>query len=104
MDFDFKKEKINHIEAIKYLEFFKSSYLINLFNYRKIKNLKDYMLGIEVGLNTNGRKNRGGKLMESIVEVFISEHCQKKSHFSYLSQATTKKINKKWGISVNYKK
>ena len=62
------------------------------------------MLGIEVGLNANGRKNRGGKLMESIVEIYISEHCQKNSHLSYLSQVTPKKINKEWGIRVNYKK
>lgn len=98
MNFDFKKEKISHIEAIQYLEFFKLSKLINLFNDKKIQNLQDYMFGIEVGLNANGRKNRGGKLMESIVEIFISEHCQKKSHLSYLSQATPKKINKEWGI------
>ena len=104
MNFDFKKEKINHIEARKYLEFFKSSYLINLFNDKRITNFQDYMLGIEVGLNANGRKNRGGKLMESIVEIFISEHCQKNSHLSYLSQATPKKINKEWGINVNYEK
>lgn len=62
------------------------------------------MLGIEVGLNANGRKNRVGKSMESIVEIFISEHCKKKSHLSYLSQATPKKINKKWGYHVNYEK
>ena len=104
MNFDFKKEKISHIEAIQYLEFLKLSKLINLFNDKKIKNLQDYMFGIEVGLNANGRKNRGGKLMESIVEIFISEHCQKKSHLSYLSQATPKKINKEWGIHVHDKK
>ena len=49
MDFDFKKEKISPSEAIKYLEFFKSTYLINLFSEKKIKNLQDYLLGIEVG-------------------------------------------------------
>ena len=97
---DFQKEKINHIEALQYLEFFKLSQLINLFNDKKIQNLQDYMFGIEVSLNANGRKNRGGKLMESIVEIFISEHCQKKSHLSYLSQATPKKINKEWGIDA----
>ena len=104
MNFDFNKEKINHIEARKYLEFLKSSSLINLFKDKKITNWHDYMLGIEVGLNANGRKNRGGKLMESIVEDFISQHCQKNSHLSYLSQATPKKIYKKWGINVNYEK
>ena len=105
MNFDFKKKKINHIEARKYLEFLKSSSLINLFKDKKITNCRDYLLGIEVGLNVNGRKNRGGKLMESIVEVYISEHCQKaKAQLSYLSQATPKKINQKWGIKVNDEK
>ena len=107
LNFDFKKEKYREtmeIEARKYLEFIKSSHLINLFNEKKIKNFQDYLLGIEVGLNANGRKNRGGKLMESIVEVFISEHCQKNSNLSYLSQATPKKIKKEWEINVNYEK
>ena len=110
INFDFKKEKHRarketlEIEARKYLEFLKSSSLINLFTEKKITNWQDYMLGIEIGLNANGRKNRGGKLMESIVEVFISEHCQKNSNLSYLSQATPKKINKKWEINVNYEK
>ena len=49
------------------------------------------MLSIKVGLNANGRKNRGGKLMESIVEVFISEHYQKNSNLSYTASMQPKK-------------
>ena len=37
----------------------------------KIKNLVDYATGVEVGLDSNGRKNRGGTLMESIVEGIV---------------------------------
>jgi len=37
----------------------------------KIKDLKDYCLGIEVGLGTHGRKNIGGKTMEKAVENLL---------------------------------
>lgn len=38
---------------------------------KKISNLVDYVFGIEVGLDTNARKNRSGKLMaEAVAKVF----------------------------------
>lgn len=40
----------------------------------KIKDLKDYCLGIEVGLGTHGRKNIGGKVMEKAVENLLVKH------------------------------
>jgi hypothetical protein len=87
----------------EYYEFFEKSGIINLFKDKKIKNLVDYTIGVEVGLDSNGRKNRGGKLMESIVEIFISDFCKQKN-FEYISQATAKKINKKWGVIVKVDK
>ncbi len=42
-----------------------------VFKNKKIKNLEDYIYGIEVGLDTNARKNRGGKNMEkAIAKIF----------------------------------
>jgi type II restriction enzyme len=40
----------------------------------KIKDLKDYCLGVEVGLGTHGRKNVGGKTMERAVESLLIKH------------------------------
>jgi type II restriction enzyme len=40
----------------------------------QIKNLKDYCLGIEVGLGTHGRKNIGGKVMEKTVETLLIKY------------------------------
>lgn len=40
---------------------------------KKIKNLVDYVFGIEVGLDSNARKNRGGKNMSSIIENTLIE-------------------------------
>lgn len=36
-------------------------------------NLYDYATGVEVGLDSNGRKNRGGHQMENLVEKFLIE-------------------------------
>ena len=51
----------------KIYEFLHETGLKDIFVNGKIKNLHDYVFGIEVGLDTNARKNRTGKLMESLV-------------------------------------
>lgn len=51
----------------KIYDFFIESGLAEIFMNNKIKNLHDYVFGIEVGLDTNARKNRGGKVMEALI-------------------------------------
>lgn len=41
--------------------------LTEVFQTKQIKNLVDYVFGVEVGLDSNARKNRGGHLMENLV-------------------------------------
>jgi type II restriction enzyme len=57
------------------------------------------MIGVEAGLDSNARKNRGGDAMENIVEVFVDDVCQK-HRFEYLKEANADKIRKKWGYNV----
>lgn len=98
--FNFSKDEAN---VDKYYRFIENSGLANLFKKDGIKNLVDYILGVEVGLDSNGRKNRGGTLMEVIVESFIKEFCVNKG-FEYLSQATASKIKKRWNIELDINK
>jgi type II restriction enzyme len=56
----FKSEK-------KVFEFLLETGLADVFKSRRIKNLVDYVFGIETGLDTNARKNRSGHIMESAV-------------------------------------
>lgn len=77
--------------------------MINLFKKDGIKNLVDYVIGVEVGLDSNGRKNRGGALMEKIVESYIKKLCVENG-FKYLSQARSTEIKTKWGIEVKVDK
>jgi type II restriction enzyme len=70
---------------------------------KKVKNIVDYALGVEVGLDSNGRKNRVGILMESLVEEFVLETCNKMGA-TYLSQANAKKIKMHWGLDIKVDK
>jgi hypothetical protein len=90
-------------DSDKYYEFLEKSGLARLFQKDGIKNLVDYVMGVEVGLDSNGRKNRGGLLMEEIVESFIKELCDKNG-FEYLAQARSTEIKSKWNVDVKVDK
>ena len=55
----------------QYKIFMKKTGLFNLIQNHIINNLVDYVLGVETGLDSNGRKNRGEHLMEDLVEMYI---------------------------------
>jgi type II restriction enzyme len=98
-DYDFTKEKLSDEDIKKYLTFAKETGLKDLIVNKKIKNLVDYMIGVEAGLDSNGRKNRGGHAMEDIVEAFILDLCDKKK-FRYLKEANSEKIKQEFGYDV----
>lgn len=90
-------------DADKYFEFLDKSGLARLFQRDGIKNLVDYVMGVEVGLDSNGRKNRGGTLMEEIVGIFLEDFCQQNG-LEYLPQARPSKIKAKWGFDIKVDK
>src|SRR3989339_953979 len=98
-DYDFTKEKLSDEDIEKYLIFVKETGLKDLIINKKIKNLVDYMIGVEAGLDSNGRKNRGGKSMEDIVEHFIKDICLNKK-LRYLKEANADKIKSEFGCNV----
>lgn len=74
------------------LEFFRSSGLKDVFENKHIKNLVDYCFGVEVGMDTNARKNRTGDLMEKIVGKYLDGFCQQNPNFLFIDQATKPRI------------
>ncbi|WLP85321.1 type II restriction endonuclease [Mycoplasma seminis] len=59
-------------QYVKQLSYFmEQTGLFTLIKKHLINNLFDYAIGVEVGLNANARKNRGGALMEGIVESYL---------------------------------
>lgn len=99
-----EKKEVSDIEAERYYAFIEKSGLKELFHNKKVKNFVDYVLGVEVGLDSNGRKNRGGSLMEELVEVFVKKTVDKNNNLDYIPQASPKKIKEKWGFTVQFEK
>jgi type II restriction enzyme len=60
--------------AEKVEEFLCGTGLAEVFQSRRIKNLVDYVFGIETGLDTNARKNRSGHIMEGTVARILDEN------------------------------
>jgi type II restriction enzyme len=55
-------------------EFLEETGLAEVFRNKNITNLVDYVFGVEVGLDTNARKNRGGTQMENAVAKIFTNH------------------------------
>ncbi len=97
--YDLSISSPNKDEANNIAEFFINSGLGELVSDKKIKNLVDYATGVEVGLDSNGRKNRGGHQMENLVETYIQEVCEELG-LEYLKEANAKAIKEKWDIEI----
>ncbi|NMC98790.1 MAG: restriction endonuclease [Bacteroidales bacterium] len=54
-------------------EYIEETGLGEIFRNKDVKNLVDYVFGIEVGLDTNARKNRGGENMLKAVSLFFDK-------------------------------
>ena len=97
--FDFSKPAKTEADIEKALAFVRNTGLVKLFSKDGVKNLVDYAIGVEAGLDSNGRKNRSGTSMESVVEAYLSDFT-KNSKLKFIPQATPKKIKELWGFNV----
>lgn len=99
--FDFGKYPPNshaHYERYKY--FMRETGLFDLLENHIVNNLVDYATGVETGLDSNGRKNRGGHLMENLVESFIQKAGFVKDE-SYFKEMYIHQITDKWGVDLS---
>ena len=99
--FDFGSS--GNLDISKMVEFAKSTGFLQLLSSKRIKSIVDYVIGVEVGLDSNGRKNRGGQSMEAIVEFFVKDICQKNG-FEYIAEASARKVKVQWGITLKVDK
>ncbi len=88
--------KLNY-DIEQYKVFMKKTGLFELLQNHIINNLVDYCLGIETGLDSNGRKNRGGHQMEDLVESYIKRSGVKE----YYKEMYLTDIEKKWNIDLS---
>lgn len=95
--FNFKK--LNYSVA-EYKMFMRKTGLFDLILNRIINNLVDYVTGVEVGLDSNGRKNRGGHLMENLVEDYLQKAGLVKG-VDYFKEMYISDIQRRWNLDLS---
>ena len=83
-----------------YKYFMRETGLFDLLENHIVNNLVDYATGVETGLDSNGRKNRGGHLMEDLVESFIQKAGFIKD-VNYFKEMYIHQITDKWNIDLS---
>ena len=84
----------------EYKMFMRKTGLFDLLENHILGNLVDYVTGVETGLDSNGRKNRGGHLMENVVEKFIQKAGFIKNK-NYFKEMYIHEITEKWNIDLS---
>lgn len=84
----------------EYSVFMEKSGLFNLLQNHIVNNLVDYVTGVETGLDSNGRKNRGGHLMEDLVESYIKKAGFVKNE-TYFKEMYIHEISQKWNVDLS---
>ena len=92
--------KNQNLPVEQYKIFMKKTGLFDLIQNHIINNLVDYATGVETGLDSNGRKNRGGHLMENLVEDFIQKSGFIKNK-NYFKEMYIHQITDKWNIDLS---
>ena len=95
--YNFKKAKYS---PEQYAVFMRKTGLFELLEKHIIHTLVDYVTGVETGLDSNGRKNRGGHLMEDLVESYIVKAGFEKNK-TYFKEMYIHEITEKWGIDLS---
>lgn len=89
-----------NLSVEQYKVFMRKTRLFDLIENHIVNNLVDYATGVETGLDSNGRKNRGGHLMENLVESFIQKAGFVKDE-SYFKEMYIHQITDKWDIDLS---
>ena len=95
--YDFKQKSLSNEE---YKLFMRKTGLFNLIANKIVSNLVDYVTGVETGLDSNGRKNRGGHLMENLVESYIQKAGFEKDN-TYFKEMYIHQIVEKWNVDLS---
>lgn len=97
--FNYSFSKKNY-SVEQYVVFMDKTGLFDLLENHIVNNLYDYATGVETGIGTNGRKNRGGHLMEDVVEKFIIKAGFNKGQ-NYFKEMYIHEIESKWNIDLS---
>ena len=97
--YNFSFVKMNY-SVEQYVIFMRKSGLFDLIQNHIINNLIDYVLGVEVGMDTNGRKNRTGDAMEDLIESYLLKARLIKDK-TYFKEMGISQIKEKFNIDLS---
>lgn len=97
--FTYNFKKMNY-SVEQYEKFMGKTGLFDLLSNHLVNNLIDYALGVETGLDSNGRKNRGGHQMENLVENYIQK-AGFVSDVNYFKEMYLSDVEEKWNIDLS---
>lgn len=95
--FNFKEPNYSIEE---YQMFMRKTGLFDMLSKHLVNNLVDYVLGVETGLDSNGRKNRGGHQMEDLVEFHIQKQGFVKGE-TYFKEMRVREIEETFGVDLS---
>ena len=98
-EFLYNFENMNY-SVEQYKIFMRKTGLFDMIANHIVNNLVDYALGVETGLDSNGRKNRGGHLMENLVESYLIKNGLIKNK-NYFKEMYISEIENKWNIDLS---
>lgn len=98
-EFQYSFQNMNY-STEQYKIFMKKTGLFKLIEKHILSNLVDYATGVETGLDSNGRKNRGGHLMENLVESHL-RNVGLIVGDTYFKEMTISSIEAKWGLDLS---
>lgn len=98
-EYNFSFDKCNY-SIEEYKMFMCKTKLFDLLENHIVSNIVDYVTGVETGLDSNGRKNRGGHLMENLVESYIQKAGFIKNK-NYFKEMYIHEIEQKWGVKLS---
>lgn len=98
-NFSKKSDSLSERDIEKYYDFFVQMGLKHLYQNIIEKSTLDYIAGVLVGMDSNGRKNRGGKAFELACQPLLEKICEK-YHLTLFSQKQFK-ILRDYGFDVS---
>lgn len=101
-DYNFAKTKFTNDDIEAIIEFFDKTGLKQFFRELATKSIQDYVTGVEVGMDTNARKNRSGNAMEMVLKPIIEDITAKHpSLYTMLYQKQFKYLDNSHNFKVN---
>lgn len=97
-EFDFSKDKYTSTEIEELVYFVKKTGLLDMLC--KMESATDYLLGVEVGLDTNARKNRSGLFLEKIVTETIEKLCNDNTKLIFIKQKSFGHVRETYNIKI----